>query len=58
MERCWPMGYYGFQPSQKQQLRQRIQDALNRAFPRGSQGVPSSGATSDIPLYLSRRVPV
>ena len=57
MERCWPMGYTGFPPTQKQQLRQRIQDALNRAFPHGSQGVPVSHATSDIPLYLSRRVP-
>ena len=31
MERCWPVGYTGYQPPQKQQFRQRIQDALNRA---------------------------
>ena len=57
MERCPPMGYTGFQPLQKQQLRQRIQDALNRAFPPGSQGMPVSRATSEIPLYLSPRIP-
>ena len=56
-ERCPPMGYTGFQPLQKQQLRQRIQDALNRAFPPGSQGMPVSHATSETSLYLSRRVP-
>jgi len=58
MERCPPMGYTGFQPLQKQQLRQRIQDALNRAFPQGSQGMPVSHTTSETSLYLSRRVPV
>lgn len=37
MERCWPMGYSGYQPPQRAQLRQRIQDALVRAFPEGTQ---------------------
>lgn len=29
MESCWPMGYVGYQLPQKEQLRQRIKDALN-----------------------------
>jgi len=33
MERCWPMGNAAYQPPQKQHLRQRIQDTLNRVFP-------------------------
>jgi hypothetical protein len=33
MERCWPMGYTDYSPPQRQQLRERMQDALNRAFP-------------------------
>ena len=57
MERCWPMGYTSFQAQQKQQLRQRIQDALNRAFPPVSQGMPVSRLPSEIPLYLARRIP-
>jgi len=32
-DRCWPMGYSNYQPLQKAQLRQRIQDAIARAFP-------------------------
>ncbi|KAF8258641.1 hypothetical protein EI94DRAFT_1754017 [Lactarius quietus] len=43
MERCWPMGYSGYQPPQRAQLRQRIQDALTRAFP---EGTPSSLSTT------------
>jgi len=57
MECCWLMGYTGFLPLQKQQLWQRIQDALNWAFPHGSQGVPVLHATSDILLYLSWWIP-
>ncbi|KAN0132169.1 hypothetical protein V8E53_009935 [Lactarius tabidus] len=37
MERCWPMGYSAYQPPQRAQLRARIQDALTRAFPEGTQ---------------------
>ena len=33
MERCWPMGYAGYQLPQKQRLRQRRPDALNRIAP-------------------------
>ncbi|KAI9435132.1 hypothetical protein H4582DRAFT_2112431 [Lactarius indigo] len=58
MERCWPMGYSGYQPPQRAQLRQRIQDALTRAFP---EGAPSSSShhrpplrmTSETSLYFS-----
>ena len=32
-DRCWPMQYANYQPAQKAQLRERLQDALNRAFP-------------------------
>lgn len=32
-ERCWPMQYAKYQPAQKAQLRERLQDALARAFP-------------------------
>jgi len=53
MERCWPMGYTGYQPPQKQQLRTRIQDALCRAFPPGSHGMPVARTTSETPLYFS-----
>ena len=53
MERCWPMGYTGYKPPQKQQLRQRIQDALYRAFPPGSHGMPVARTTSKTPLYFS-----
>ena len=38
-KRCWPMGYAGYQPQQMEQLRQRMQDTLNRAFPPGSHDV-------------------
>jgi hypothetical protein len=48
-ERCWPMGYAGYQPSQKQQLRQRIQDALDRAFPPRSHDMPVVQTTSETP---------
>ena len=47
------MGYTGYQLPQKQQLRQRIQDALNRTFPPGSHGVPVVRTTSETPLYFS-----
>ena len=53
MERCWPMGYAGYQPPQKQQLRQRIQDALFRAFPPGSHSMPVAQTTSETALYFS-----
>jgi hypothetical protein len=53
MERCWPMGYAGYQHPQKQQLRQRIQDALSRAFPPESHGRPVARTTSETPLYFS-----
>jgi hypothetical protein len=46
--RCPSMSYTGFQPLQKRQLLQRIQDALNHAFPPGSQGMPMSRTTSEI----------
>ena len=48
MERCAPVGHTSFQPLQKQQLRQRIEDALHRAFPPASQCMPVSRATSEI----------
>jgi hypothetical protein len=32
-ERCWPMQYASYQPAQKAQLRERLKDALARAFP-------------------------
>jgi len=50
MERCWPMDYTGYQPPQMQQLRRRLQDALNRAFPPGSHGMPVAQTTSRTPL--------
>jgi hypothetical protein len=53
MERCSPMGYAGYQLPQKQQLRQRIQDALNRAFPPESHGRPVARTTSETLLYFS-----
>jgi hypothetical protein len=59
MERCWPMRYTDYPPPQRQQLRERIQDALSRAFPpesRGKQGsVPMMAwsSSSEIPLYFS-----
>ena len=65
MERCWPMGYSGYQPPQRAQLRQRIQDALTRAFPEGTQTSSTSGSsastvhrpplrmTSETSLYFS-----
>ena len=31
-ERCWPMNYAAYDAAQKLQLRQRLQDALGRAF--------------------------
>jgi hypothetical protein len=53
MERGWPMGYAGYHLPQKQQLRQRIQDALNRAFLPGSRDMPVVRMTSETPLYFS-----
>jgi len=32
-ERCWPMQYCKYAPQQKAQLRERLKDALARAFP-------------------------
>jgi len=32
-DRCWPMNYAAYDQAQKLQLRQRLQDALGRAFP-------------------------
>jgi hypothetical protein len=46
MERCWPMGYSGYQPPQRAQLRERIQDALMRAFPEGTQTSTSGSASA------------
>jgi hypothetical protein len=58
MERCWPMGYSGYQAPQRAQLRQRIQDALTRAFPEGTSSSSSHGPplrmTSETSLYFSR----
>jgi hypothetical protein len=49
-ERCWPMQYSKYQPAQKAQLRERLQDALGRAFPESyspqSQSQSSSPAQS------------
>lgn len=39
-DRCWAMQYANYQPSQKAQLRERLQDALNRAFPEPSPKQP------------------
>lgn len=54
MEQCWPMVYAGYQLPQKEQLRQRIPDALNRAYPLspGSHDMPVTQTTSQTPLYL------
>jgi hypothetical protein len=50
MERCWPMRYTDYPPPKRQQLRERIQDALNRA----QAGAPmvARSASGDIPLYF------
>jgi len=61
-ERCWPMGYSGYQLPQRAMLRQRIQDVLVRAFPEGTQSPSSSSSpyrpllrkTSESSLYLWR----
>ncbi|KAH9961806.1 hypothetical protein BC827DRAFT_1260384 [Russula dissimulans] len=62
-DRCWPMGYNNYQAPQKAQLRQRIQDALARAFPPNPRGqhlssasaahMPPQRTTSETPLYFS-----
>jgi hypothetical protein len=52
-ERCWPMGYAGYQPPQEQQLHRRIQDALDRAFPPASHGMPVAQSTSENTLHFS-----
>jgi hypothetical protein len=31
-ERCWPMQYSMYQPQKKAQLRERLQDAIGRAY--------------------------
>jgi hypothetical protein len=31
-ERCWPMQYSKYEPQQKAQLRERLQDAITRAY--------------------------
>jgi len=60
-DRCWPMGYSNYQPPQKAQLRQRIQDAIARAFPPSPQGPymtspaghrPPQRTTSETALYF------
>jgi hypothetical protein len=52
-ERCWPMRYTEYQPPQREQLRQRIQDALRRAFP--ERYLPSStSSTSSSSLSLHK----
>jgi hypothetical protein len=50
MERCWPMRYTDYPPPKRQQLRERIQDALNRA----QAGAPmvTRSASGEIPLYF------
>jgi hypothetical protein len=48
-ERCWPMRYSEYQPPQREQLRQRIKDALRRAFPRGWPSSSSSSSSSRRP---------
>jgi hypothetical protein len=50
-ERCWPMGYSGYQLPQRAMLRQRIQDVLVRAFPEGIQSSPSSPSSSSLSSY-------
>ena len=54
------MGYAGLKPLQKQQLRQSIQDALNRAFlpASGSHGIPVARTMSETPLYFSYLVEI
>jgi len=52
MEHCWPMGYMGYQPSQKQQHCKHIQDALNHVFLPGSHGVPVARTMSKTSLYF------
>jgi hypothetical protein len=50
-ERCWPMGFTDYLPSQRQQLLMRIQDALNRAFPPES---PRLGGTGGVAVDEQR----
>lgn len=47
------MGHAGYRPPKKQQLRQRLQDALYRAFPPESHGMPVVRRTSETPPYFS-----
>jgi hypothetical protein len=39
-ERCWPMRYAKYPPQQKAQLRERLKDALARAFPEPQPQLP------------------
>ena len=39
-ERCWPMQYSKYPPQQKAQLRERLKDALARAFPEPQPQLP------------------
>lgn len=50
-ERCWPMRYTEYQPPQREQLRQRIQDALRRAFPERYLPSLTSSTTSSSSLH-------
>ena len=56
-ERCWPMRYSDYQPPQKAQLRERLQDALARSlYPEKPQALPmlkSSSLASSSSLSLS-----
>jgi hypothetical protein len=45
-ERCWPMQYAKYPPQQKAQLRERLKDALARAF-------PASQPQSQLPLMTT-----
>lgn len=58
MERCWPMGYSGYQPPQRAQLRERIQDALMRAFPEGTRSSTASASASSASASAVHRPPL
>jgi hypothetical protein len=49
-ERCWPMRYSDYPPQRKAQLRERLKDALARAFP-ASQPQPQLPLMTTYQMY-------
>jgi hypothetical protein len=54
-ERCWPMQYAKYPPQQKAQLRERLKDALARAFP-ASQPQPQLPLMTTYPYQTQSQV--